>query len=215
MKIVMLALFCAMPCAAFSAEWNFDDAVPGKLPAGWTEAKTGEGPGSVWEVREDAKSPSGTKVLAQVSSEGAKRLFNLCVAGDEQPADVEVSVRLKALSGKIDQGGGPVWRYQDANNYYIARLNPLEFNYRVYKVVEGKRIQLATADVAPAEGSDTLSGIWHTIRVVHRGTKIACYLNGKLLLEADDAAIQKPGKVGLWTKADAVTSFDDLKATSP
>ncbi|NJM55413.1 MAG: DUF1080 domain-containing protein [Verrucomicrobiae bacterium] len=99
-----------------------------------------------------------------------------------------------------------VWRYQDENNYYVARLNPLEENFRLYKVVNGVRKQLATAD------SDAADGQWHTMRVVHRGDSIQCHLNGKLLLEAKDADITKPGKVGFWTKADAVTAFDAFRA---
>jgi hypothetical protein len=114
-------------------------------------------------------------------------------------------VSFKAVCGVIDQGGGPVWRYQDADNYYIARANPLESNYRVYKVIDGKRIQLDSADI------EVPAGCWHRLRVVHKGDEIRCYLNGKLLLEVTDTALRTEGRVGLWTKADAVTLFDDLQ----
>lgn len=181
----------------------------GEVPAGWSAAKTGKGPGSVWKVVEDDSAPGGPKVLAQTSAEGPRPLFNLCIAGRTKHHDLDLSVALKAVAGKIDQGGGPIWRCRDANNYYIARMNPLEDNFRLYKVVEGKRTQLATADVkAPA-------GQWHTIRIVHQGKHIRCFLNGRPLLEADDETFLSPGKIGLWTKADAQTRFADLKVHAP
>jgi len=183
-----------------ASETSFDSAPIGGLPSGWTVAKTGTGEGSVWKIQEDTTSPSGKKVLTQTAS-GPGPLFNLCVADQPRQADVDLTVKLKALSGRIDQGGGPVWRYQDANNYYIARVNPLENNFRVYKVVDGKRTQLGTADVQAAAGQ------WHTIRIEHRANRIRCSLNGKQFLEVTDEAITKAGQIGFWTKADAVTSF--------
>ena len=151
-----------------TVDWSFEDAQLGTLPKGWSAAKTGEGPGSVWKVIEDTSAPKGPKVLAQVSSEGPRPLFNLCVAEKASYADLDLSVAFKAVQGNIDQGGGPVWRYQDRNNYYIARMNPLEWNYRVYKAVNGKRVQLASADLKSdthAGRKTTLTGKWHTIRI--------------------------------------------------
>ena len=187
-------------------KWNFEDATPGALPAGWTSAKTGEGPGSVWQVQLDASSPHGAKTLVQTSSAGPGPLFNLCVTDGPKTANVDLSVSFKAIKGEIDTGGGLVWRYQDAQNYYVARLNPLEDNFRLYKVVAGKRKQLANAN------TDLPAGQWHTLRVVHRGDQIQCHLNGKLLLEGKDTEISQPGRIGFWTKADAVTAFDGLTA---
>lgn len=187
-------------------KWNFEDATPGALPAGWTSAKTGEGPGSVWQVQLDASSPHGPKTLVQTSSAGPSPLFNLCVTDGPKSANVDLSVSFKAIKGEIDTGGGLVWRYQDAQNYYVARLNPLEDNFRLYKVVAGKRKQLANAN------TDLPAGQWHTLRVVHRGDQIQCHLNGKLLLEGKDTEISQPGRIGFWTKADAVTAFDGLTA---
>jgi Domain of Unknown Function (DUF1080) len=185
--------------------WDFEDATVGKLPAEWSAAKTGEGDGSVWKVLEDATAPKGKKVLAQTAANGPSGLFNLCVADKSRFGDLDLSVAFKAVAGKKDQGGGPVWRYKDAKNYYVVRMNPLEDNFRLYKVVDGKRIQLATADEVPvAEGK------WHTIRVVHQGNRIKCYLNGKLHLDVKDDTFKDAGKVGLWTKADAQTYFDAL-----
>ena len=183
-----------------ASDKTFDSAPIGGLPTGWTVAKTGAGDGSVWKIQEDATSPLGKKVLTQTAS-GPGPLFNLCVADQPRMADVDLTIKLKAHSGKIDQGGGPVWRYQDANNYYIARMNPLENNFRVYKVVDGQRTQLGTAAVEAA------SGTWHTIRIEHRAHRIQCSLNGKLSLDVTDDSIAKGGQIGFWTKADAVTSF--------
>ncbi len=184
--------------------WSFEDARVGKVPEGWSTGKTGKGSGSVWKVIDDNSAPSGTHVLAQTSSAGPNRLFNLCVCDEATLTDVDVTVSFKAVRGKIDQGGGPVWRYRDENNYYIARINPLEDNFRVYKVVKGKRTQLDSSDAkAPA-------GKWHTIRVVQKGNRIQCYLNGKRHLDLQDDTFTGQGKVGLWTKADAVTSFDNF-----
>jgi hypothetical protein len=192
-----------------STRWNFEDATVGKLPAGWTAAKTGKGPGSVWKVIEDKSAPDGAKVLAQTSPDGPNPLFNLCVSDELSYTNIDLSVSFKAVEGKADQGGGPVWRYKDADNYYIARMNPLEDNFRVYKVVAGKRSQLGSAEVEAAAGK------WHTIRIVHKGNQIQCYLNGKLHLDVKDDTFKDVGKIGLWTKADAVTSFDRLSVTSP
>lgn len=191
--------------------WDFEDATVGKLPADWTATQTGEGDGSVWKVLEDATAPKGKKVLAQTAAKGPGALFNLCVADKSRFADLDLSVAFKATAGKKDQGGGPVWRYQDAKNYYVVRMNPLEDNFRLYKVVDGKRIQLATTkdDVVAAEGK------WHTIRVVHQGNRIKCYLNGKLHFDVKDDAFKEAGKIGLWTKADAQTSFDDIVIRKP
>ena len=122
---------------------------------------------------------------------------------------VDLIVAFKAVAGKLDRGGGPVWRYRDANNYYVARMNPLEDNFRVYKVVEGKRTQLASAEVK------VRSGEWHSIRVVHTGDHIRCYLDSKPLLDARDATFSEAGKIGLWTKADAVTYFAGLRVMQP
>lgn len=147
----------------------------------------------------------GGKAVAQVSDQGPNPRFNLCIAQDKSFEDLDLTVSFKAMAGKIDQGGGPVWRYQDAKNYYVVRMNPLENNYRVYKVVEGKRIQLASADVKAS------SGQWHKLRVVHKGNHIRCYLNGTLYLDVQDDTLPDAGKIGLWTKADARTRFGGLE----
>jgi hypothetical protein len=180
----------------------------GKLPAGWKAGITGKGPVSVWKVEADPTAPSKSGLVLTQTSKSPRASYNLCVAEDGKFRDVEAKVAFKALRGKDDQGGGIVWRYQDERNYYVARMNPLEENYRVYKVVGGKRIQLETAESLSA----IKAGDWHTLSIKHVGDRIECFLDGKRLLQAKDDTIKAAGKVGLWTKADAVTSFDGFAA---
>ncbi|MEN6459130.1 MAG: hypothetical protein ABFC63_09380 [Thermoguttaceae bacterium] len=205
---IFLAALLTFACATHGAtpfRLSLEDATVGKLPSGWKAEKTGEGPGSAWAVAEDATAPGG-RALAQTSAEGVKRLFNLCVASEPSFRNLDVSVAFKAVAGKIDQGGGLVWRYHDANNYYVARMNPLEDNFCLDKVVDGKRKRLASVDVK------AVAGRWHVLRVVHSGDHIECYLSGKRRLDVKDDTFSAAGKIGLWTKADAQTHFAALRA---
>ena len=181
----------------------------GKLPAGWEAAQTGEGKGSVWKVVADDTAPSKSGFALAQTATGPSGMFNLCVASKSQfGPNLSISVALTPIAGKEDQGGGVVWLYQDANNYYITRYNPLEDNFRVYKVIAGKRTQFATIEnIAKKPG-------WHTIHVLHDGKSITCMLDGKHRLNVSDETFQKPGLVGLWTKADAQTHFDQFKAAA-
>src|SRR5215471_18145194 len=185
--------------------FTFGKADLGKVPAGWKAAQTGKGM-SVWKVVEDETAPSKSGFALGQTTDDKDALFNLCVAEDTSFKDVEIAVAFKANAGKKDQGGGVVWRYQDANNYYIARVNPLEDNFRVYKVVGGKR----SAEFQDAEAK-VPAGEWHTLSVKMVGDKIECSLDGKKYLEAKDDSFTKAGKVGLWTKSDAQTSFDSFQ----
>ena len=186
--------------------FDFKSDKIGSIPKGWSVAKTGKGEGSVWKVVEDKTAPKGSKVLAQTAA-SPSTVFNLCVVDEAAFSNVEVTVSFKAVKGNNDQGGGIVWRFADANNYYVVRFNPLEDNYRLYKVVDGKRIQLATKEGLKAPASE-----WHTLGIQMKGDAITCLLKGKKQLEAKDDTFTKAGKVGLWTKADAQTSFDDFQA---
>ena len=200
--LIMITLAAADE-KAMLMKFNKDDA--GKVPAGWTADKTGKGEGSVWKVVEDQTGPSKTGFVLAQTAESPGPMFNLCVADKPSAKDVEVSVAFKAVKGEKDQGGGIVWRYQDNNNYYIARMNPLEDNYRLYHVVNGKRTQ-----IAGKEGIKVPSGEWHTLKIEMKGDEIECYLDGKKELEFKDSTITKEGKVGLWSKADAQTHFDQF-----
>jgi len=178
----------------------------GKVPAGWKAAQTGKGEGSDWKVVADETAPGKTgHALAQTAA-GPGGLFNLCVADAPVVKDVEIAVAFKAMKGEKDQGGGVVWRYQDADNYYIARVNPLEDNFRVYKVVGGKRSkEFQNAELKVPAGE------WHLLKVKMVGDHIECFLDGKKYLDVHDDAITKEGQVGLWTKADAQTHFDQFR----
>jgi hypothetical protein len=185
---------------------RFGKADLGKVPAGWKAEQTGKGEGSVWKVVEDRTAPGKSGHALAQTAVGPRPLFNLCVMEKGSYRDVEVTVAFKAVKGKDDQGGGIVWRYQDADNYYVARFNPLEDNYRVYKVVAGRRTQLGTEESLTAK-----VGEWHTLMIRMDGNRITCSLDGKQILEARDDTFAKAGKVGLWTKADAQTLFDEFR----
>ena len=188
-----------------TVKFSKDDV--GKVPTGWKAAQTGRG-ASIWKVVADDTAPSRTGLALAQTTDDRNALFNLCVADEPRLKDVEAMVSFKAVKGEKDQGGGLVWRYQDANNYYVARMNPLEDNFRVYKVVAGKRAkEFQSADVKVPAGE------WHTLKIKHVGDHIECFLDGKKHLDVKDDSIDKAGKVGLWTKADAQTSFDNFQVT--
>ena len=131
--------------------------------------------------------------------------FPLILREKEQFGTLDISVRFKPLSGRIDASGGVVFRALDEANYYIVRANALEDNFRLYTFTEGSRSQIASATVTkPALGK------WHTIRVIVQGDHIQAYLDSILYIDHHDSSFVK-GYVGLWTKADSVTAFDDLK----
>jgi hypothetical protein len=210
LNVLTAALIAATSVAAEgkAPRFRFTKEEVGKLPAGWKAPQTGAGEGSVWKLVADKTAPSGTGLVLAQTAAGPSNLFNLCVAEDARYKDVEVRVAFKAVRGKKDQGGGILWRYQDPRNYYVARMNPLEDNYRVYKVVAGQRIQLETREDLPVP-----AGEWHVLTVKHTGDRIECHLDGKKQLEAKDDTFPKAGQVGLWTKADAQTYFDDLQVS--
>ena len=205
--VALGALTCAVAWAEEGKKGGFhlDKNDVGKVPTGWKAEKTGKGEGSVWKVVADETTPSKTGLALAQTAESPGSMFNLCVADEPNRADVEVRVSFKAVKGQKDQGGGIVWRYQDANNYYVARMNPLEDNFRVYKVIAGKRIQLETKEDLKVPANE-----WHDQKIKMVGDRIECFLDGKKYLDAKDDAIQKAGKVGLWTKADAQSHFDQF-----
>jgi len=156
-----------------------------------------------WDIVNAPGAPSAGQALAQTARNDSA-VFNVVLIPGVERQDLDLSVAMQSMAGEIDEGGGPLWRAQDANNYYVARFNPLEHNYRVYTVVDGKRTQLASADLPSAPG-------WHTLRVTMTGDHIRCYYDGELALEVHDSTFPAAGLIGLWTKADAQTQFDDLR----
>jgi hypothetical protein len=184
--------------------FSFDNNPVGAFPTGWSSQKTGTGGLGSWTVIADPTAPSQPNVFAQTSKEHPGYHFNIAIAEETNFSDLEIELMFKAIGGQEDQGGGPVWRYQDADNYYICRANPLESNFRVYKVVDGNREQLQSSNV------EIPSNVWHSLIVKNLGNHIQCWYNGKLYLDVTDNTFTS-GKVGLWTKADALTWFDDVK----
>jgi len=178
--------------------FGFDLNEVGAAPAGFS-SELGE-----WAVVEDATAPSVGRALAQIA-ESPRAAFNVALVEGLHFADVDIAVAFRSIAGKIDQGGGVVWRARDAQNYYVARYNPLEDNFRAYKVVEGRRSQLESADIEHSPG-------WHSLRVTMVGDRIVCYYDGERAFDFVDDTFPGSGKVGLWTKADARTHFDDLVA---
>jgi Beta xylosidase C-terminal Concanavalin A-like domain len=177
-------------------------------PADFSVALTGGGGPVAWVIRADPTAPSGGKVLAQTSTDTTDYRFPLCIYERLTAKDVEVAVQFKAVAGRVDQAAGLVARFQDQNNYYITRANALENNVRLYKVVHGKRTQFAGAQVQVA------SGVWHRLKLAVQGPHFNVFFDDKLVLAATDETFKDTGKVGLWTKADSVTSFDNLSIMS-
>lgn len=190
--------------ASESIRVDFETTAVGELPAGFSTAVTGGGKPAEWRVVDDATAPSGGKVLAQTSTDKTSYRFPLCFFDRLAAKDVEASVAFKPVSGAVDQAAGLVARYRDKDNYYVVRANALENNVRLYKVVRGKRQQFAGVNVK------VLANEWQTLTLEVKGRHFRVLLNDTRLFEADDATFKDAGKVGLWTKADSVTSFDDL-----
>jgi hypothetical protein len=186
--------------------WNFDQDAVGKPAAGFAFALTGQGTVGQWVVMKEPTAPSQPNVLAQTSQDNTDYRFPLAIAEDTSYKDLSLSVKFKAISGKVDQGAGLVFRLKDKDNYYIVRANALENNFRLYHVVKGRRVQFAGANFKVS------SQQWHEIKVEARNDEFKCYYDGQFKFSAKDATFRDAGKIGLWTKADSVIYFDDLTA---
>ncbi len=208
----MLLLGVAIPAqsdevtGANARIWNFDGQSAGEAPSGWRLAETnGDGSLAPWTITGDATAPSSPNALVVGKTHNSGQTYNVALATGTEYKNVVLSVSVKAGTGTEDQGGGPVWRAKDSNNYYIARWNPLENNVRVYVVKDGKRKMLGSVKVEADPAA------WHEIRVEARNNSITVEFDGKAFVEAQDDSLPDAGMVGLWTKADASTSFDDLR----
>ena len=188
--------------------YNFDLDKTGEIPSGFHGAKTGQGTEGRWAVTADSTAPSKPNVVAQTSRDRTDYRFPLLIADQGSFKDLDISVKFKAVEGEVDRAGGLVFRLKDANNYYIVRANALEDNYRLYHVLNGSRRQFAGANFK------VTSGEWHELRVEAVGNKSICYYDGAKKIEATDDTFKDTGKVGLWTKADSLTYFDDLKVVA-
>jgi hypothetical protein len=183
---------------------DFESTESGKMPPDFATELTGGGGPISWVVREDATAPSRKKVVVQESADDTSYRFPLCIYQKAVARDVSVEVKFKAISGKVDQAGGIILRYTP-ENYYIARANALEDNINLFKTENGKRTKIEEVPVKVTAGE------WHTLRFDATGTHLKVAFDGKTVIEKDDTTFSEPGKVGLWTKADSVSAFDDLK----
>jgi len=198
-NLVAAVAVVAIATAAQAETVGFDRDPAGAVPAGWVCGSTGGG-AARWSVEADASAPSAPNVLKQ-SGKGA---FPWCVKQGTALADGVVEVKFKPLSGREDQAGGVVWRWKDGDNYYVARANALENNVSLYYTERGSRRTIKYVD-APVPAN-----AWHTLRVEFKAAGIRVVLDGKAHIEVDDTHIAGAGAVGVWTKADSVTAFDDF-----
>jgi hypothetical protein len=178
---------------------NFDDCKSGAPPPGWTATKTGEGEPK-WEVVADDSAPSKPNVLKQ----SGEATYPVCFKDDTSLKDGFVEVKFKPVSGKEDQAGGVIWRCKDADNYYVARANALEDNVTIYYTANGRRVEKKRINTKVA------SGQWHSLRVDFKVNFFVVTFDGKKAFGWKDETFKDAGKVGLWTKADSTTLFDDF-----
>lgn len=190
---------------------NFEQEQVGQPPSGWTCTITGEG-SPVWRVMADPTAPSPPRVLIQ-AGQVPKPSFPLCLWEGARLREGFVEVKFKPVRGELDQAAGVVWRARDATNYYLCRANALETNVVLYKVENGQRTSLAPMGRPGSYGVEAkvLSGVWQTLRVEFQGAQFRVLLEGRELFQVEDSTFREAGRVGLWTKADSVTEFDDFR----
>jgi hypothetical protein len=186
-------------------EWSFDQEPTGAIPSRFLIGTLFDGrPAGDWQVLTTDRAKSPPNVLAQVMAKGAEHAYKLVLVKEVAVSDVDLRVSFLPIQGNADMGGGLIWRAVDDRNYYLARANPLEQNIRVYRVLKGVRHLLQNFD----QTIDVRQ--WHVLRVMHRGCRITVFYDDKRVLEFCDK-IFHTGTIGLWTKSDAVTYFDDLQ----
>lgn len=199
MKTLLIGLSMGIAMNAHAYTENFDTTAAGSLPKAWKSGSTGGGTPR-WAVAQDAGAPTAPNVLMQ----SGKGPFPWAVKSDASLGDGYVEVKFKPVSGREDQAGGVVWRWQDGDNYYVARANALENNLSLYYTANGRRNTIKYVDAPVAANA------WHTLRVEFSAARIRVMLDGKKYIEEEDKHIAAPGAVGVWTKADSVTAFDDF-----
>ncbi|MBI3070915.1 MAG: hypothetical protein HYY84_02185 [Deltaproteobacteria bacterium] len=193
--------------AATSRTMGFDDDADGAPPKRFTFARTGNGRDGKWVVLKKKEAPSRPNLLAQLDDDDTDDRFAIAVVADAPLLDLKLSVRCKPMAGKVDRACGVVFRYRDAKNYYVARANALEDNIRLYHVKDGQRTQIAswTGKVRARR--------WHKLGIVAKGGAMQVHWDGKRVIGTRDATFGAAGLWGVWTKADSVTYFDDLRAS--
>lgn len=203
-------LVIAMPASGASGEntthvWTFDNDPTDTLPAEFQVGTLFDGrPAGEWNVIQAGQAKSSPHVLAQLQGKGAEHAYKTVLINGTTASDLELHVSLLPIDGRADMGGGLIWRASDDRNYYLTRANPLEQNIRIYRVVKGVRQMLKNFD----QIIDVRQ--WHHLRVITNGCQVRVFFDGKQVFDLCDQ-IFTTGRIGLWTKSDAVTYFDDLK----
>jgi hypothetical protein len=204
---VAAVLVLTVEGSAMAETVNFDNAATGAAPDGWTSTMTGTGQPK-WTIEAEPTAPSKPNVLKQ----SGQATFPVALKNGTSIRDGFIEVKFKAITGSEDRAAGLVWRAKDADNYYVVRANALEDNVVLYKTIKGVRSAL---DIAGRKGGygvkvSVPSGQWHTLRCEFAGARFKVTYDGKPIFEVEDASIRDAGMIGLWTKADSVTVFDDL-----
>lgn len=205
--IALFSIVAAHPALAEyqgAKSWTFDTDAADKPPAGFSFGRTGKGAPGRWIVRGANDAPSGRQVLAQDDTDSTDYRFPVAVADSPSLADLKLSVKCKPISGKVDEACGLVFRYQDENNYYLTRANALEDNVNLYYVKDGHRKQVA------GWNGKVAGQAWHELGVMAEGDHFEVSFDGKKVITDSDGTFPQAGRVGVWTKADSVTEFDDL-----
>jgi hypothetical protein len=209
MRTLTLALLFFGLCVAASSEpgaimIDIERMSVGPAPGGFRFARTGQGAPGQWAVVADATAAGG-RAIEQTSTDRTDYRFPLAIYEASLVANLDAVVRFKAVGGKIDQAAGIAIRVRDADNYYVVRANALEDNVRFYRVVQGRREQLEGANVKVTPNE------WHTLGLRAEGERFTVTYDSKTLYSATDRTFASAGKIALWTKADSVTRFDQVK----
>jgi hypothetical protein len=209
-SIFTLAVFGLAASAAAEEKsavtFNFNADKPGEPPTGFEFARTGQGTDGKWVVRAAQDTPKN-HVLVQESADPTDYRFPLALVKEGSYKDAALSVRARPISGAVDQGFGLVWRYQNADNYYVTRCNADEDNCTIYHTIAGNRRAFQSKSIKVGKNT------WHALKVEAAGNHFVVWFDGKKVLDATDDSFKNPGRVGLWTKADSVIQFDDLTIT--
>lgn len=187
--------------------WDFQGDAVSAPPTGFSFGRTGGGREGRWVVLTDPSAPSGDHVLAQTDTDDTDLRFPVAIANAPEVKDLRLEVRCKPVSGKVDQACGLVFRFKDADDYYVARANALEDNVNLYRVVKGQRRQIT------GWAGKVTTNAWHTLAIEARGNHLQVFWETKPIIDAKDDTFGDAGKVGVWTKADSVTYFDALTLT--
>jgi hypothetical protein len=201
-------LLCLMGVTAMADHTvRFETDTVGATPKGWIATKTGRGEPK-WTIEQDQTTPSKSKVVKQ----SGRATYPLLLKDDTHIKNGFIEVKFKAIEGSEDRAAGLVWRARDADNYYVVRANALEDNVVLYKTFNGTRSSLDIVGRKGGYGIDVSvpANRWLSLRVDFSGNRFRVIYNGKQLFEVEDSTFSDAGKIGLWTKADSVTLFDEI-----